>query len=388
MSNTLFRAVTDHGLTQSSEDLRETIRRLTILAVRGLVPMFDPEKQMFCFRLKREGISPRYTLIALIGLHRLEKSGAVSPIPIGPVLDGLLANLDWIDSVGDLGLLLWLCALTAPQKLGEFERRLDVRKAFTRCRDARQGRTVELAWLLTGLSCRKLVCPKTAPCMKDLAFDSYRKLATNQGEQGIFGHLARNGSAAGIFRHSLGSFADQVFPIYAMTKFSQAYGEKNAVDRALDCALRICEAQGSRGQWWWNYDSSNGRVAGRFPLFSVHQHATGPMSLLELGEVIRSDFTPWIYKGLQWIGDNELAFDMQDTSANVVWRSISRSAPRRLWSTTVALLTRREDPESRHGLRVMFECRPDELGWLLYAFANRNQLQLLPLSKRMSDYDA
>jgi len=380
MSNTSFRAITDGGPMHPSEELCRTIHRLTALAVNGLVPMFDPEKQLFCFSLKRmgsglvrEGASQRYTMMTLMGLHRLEESGTTSPIPIKPVLDGLLSNLDWIDNVGDLGLLLWLCALAAPGRLAEIERRAEVINAYAHSRHARQGRTMELAWFLTGLSHRKLACPDETPCMKDLAFESYRVLARNQGEQGIFGHLARSGSAAGLFRSKIGSFADQVYPIYAMTKFSQAYGDKSAVERALDCALKICEAQGSRGQWWWHYDSSNGRVAGRFPVFSVHQHAMAPMALLALGEAIQSDFTPWIQKGLQWICDNDLAFDMEDASANVVWRSQYRSTVQSLWSTAAALLTRREDPETRDGLKVMFECRPYELGWLLYAFANWNR---------------
>jgi len=343
--------------------------------------MFDPEKQLFCFSLKqtdsglaRTGYSRRYTMMALMGLHRLEESGAASPIPIRRVLDGLMKDLDWIDNIGDLGLLLWLCALAAPELLAEIDQRAKVKTAIVNSRQARQGRTMELAWFLSGLSYRKLAYPDGLPCMKDVAFETYRMLAKNQGEQGMFGHLARNGSATSIIRSKIGTFADQVYPIYAMTKFSQAYGDKTAVERALDCALRICEAQGSRGQWWWHYDSSNGRIVGRFPVYSVHQHAMGPMALLALGEAIQSDFSPWIYKGLQWIRDNEMAFDMDDETANVVWRSQYRTAARRLWRTAVALLTGREDPDSRHGLKIMYECRPYELGWLLYAFANRNDL--------------
>jgi len=382
MSNTSFRAMTDSRPAQASDEMRNTIHRLTALAVNGLVPMFDPEKQLFCYSLKKtergmvqEGISHRYTVITLMGLHRLEESGATSPIPIKPVFDGLFANLDWVDNVGDLGLLLWLCALVEPERLAELERRLDVRNALTHSRQARQGRTMELAWFLTGLSHGALACPDKAPCLKDLALETYRMLVKNQGEHGVFGHLARNGSAASIIRSRFGSFADQVYPIYAMTKYSQVYGDKNAAERALDCALAICEAQGARGQWWWHYDSSSGSVAGRFPVFSVHQHGMGPMVLLELSEAIQSDFSPWIFKGLQWIRVNELAFDMEDAATNVVWRSIYRSTPRRMWSTAMAFLTRREDPESRDSVKVMFECRPYELGWLLYAFAKWDSSQ-------------
>jgi hypothetical protein len=340
------------------------------------VPMFDSEKQLFCFKLKqtstglvREGISPRYTAITLMGLHRLEQSGATSPIEIKRVFDVLLADTEWADNIGDLGLLLWLCALVAPDRLDEVDRRLDIKSALTRFRGARQRRTMELSWFLAGLAHQGLARPEKLAGTRDLAVETYQRILRNQGKEGIFGHLASNEGIAGIMRSDIGSFADQVYPIYAMTKYSQAYADERATKRALDCALTLCEAQGSLGQWWWHYDSSNGQVAESFPVFSVHQHGMGPMALLTLGEAVQSDFSPWIHKGLQWIDDNELGLDMQDDSANVVWRCIERTRPNRVWNAAVNLVTRREDRESRDGLRILFECRPYELGWLLYAFA-------------------
>lgn len=359
-----------------SDDFDKIVRRLNTLAVKGLVPMFDSEKQLFCYKLKqtptglvREGISPRYTAITLMGLHRLGESGATSPIEIKRVFDVLMTDTGWVDNIGDLGLLLWLCALVAPERLDEVNRRLDISSALTRFRDARQRRTMELSWFLAGLAHQALACPEKLAGTRDLAVETYRRIKRNQGKEGIFGHLASNEGIAGMLRSDIGSFADQVYPVYAMTKFSQAYEDEKATKSALDCALTLCEAQGSLGQWWWHYDSSNGQVAESFPVFSVHQHGMGPMALLTLGEAVQSDFGPWIHKGLQWIDDNELGFDMQDDSANVVWRCIERSRPNRIWNAAINLVTRREDRESRGGLRTLFECRPYELGWLLYAFA-------------------
>jgi hypothetical protein len=359
-----------------SDDFDKIVRRLNTLAVKGLVPMFDSEKQLFCYKLKqtptglvREGISPRYTAITLMGLHRLGESGATSPIEIKRVFDVLMTDTGWVDNIGDLGLLLWLCALVAPDRLDEVNRRLDISSALTRFRDARQRRTMELSWFLAGLAHQALACPEKLAGTRELAVETYRRIKRNQGKEGIFGHLASNEGIAGMIRSDIGSFADQVYPVYAMTKFSQAYEDEKATKSALDCALTLCEAQGSLGQWWWHYDSSNGQVAESFPVFSVHQHGMGPMALLTLGEAVQSDFGPWIHKGLQWIDDNELGFDMQDDSANVVWRCIERSRPNRIWNAAINLVTRREDRESRGGLRTLFECRPYELGWLLYAFA-------------------
>jgi hypothetical protein len=381
-SDSSSRAViaTEQTQMKRSDDIRSIVHQLNALAVKGLVPMFDPQRQLFCHKLKRtaaglvqEGISHRYTAITLMGLRRLEQSGVESPIEIDRVVDVLLADTKWVDNIGDLGLLLWLSAQVAPDRLDELESRLDLKTALNRFRDARQHRSMELSWFLTGLSYQVLARPEKLAGTKDLALETYRRIVRNQGKEGIFGHSASNEGLSGMLRSGIGSFADQVYPIYAMTKYSQAFGDDKAIKRAMDCAITICEAQGSLGQWWWHYDSSNGRVAESFPVFSVHQHAMGPMTLLALGEAVQSDFSPWIYKGLQWIDDNELGIDMKDNSANVVWRCIERTRPNRVWNAAVNLITRREDRESRNGLRTLFECRPYELGWLLYAFANWNR---------------
>jgi hypothetical protein len=95
------------------------------------------------------------------------------------------------------------------------------------------------------------------------------------------------------------------------------------------------------------------------------------MVLFALGEAIKSDFSPWIYKGLQWLKDNELDFDMEDAPASLVWRCINKPTSKRYWSTAVSVLSAREDRKSRQALNVLYECRPYELGWLLYAFADK-----------------
>lgn len=371
-----YRMIADKEQFPERADMGRIIERLTILAAQGLPQMLDPQAQLFCFKLNktergmvREGVSHRYTMMTLMGLKRLEESSVSSSVPIAPVLDKLFENFDWVDNIGDLGVLLWTTAVLMPGRIADVARRLDVKTALERFPGVSDGRTMELAWFLTGL-CHAAMAPSPTPAyFKDLAARTYQILIKNQGERGMFGHIATNGSISGVLRGRVGSFADQVYPIYGMTRYGQAYGDKGATERALECALTICEVQGSLGQWWWHYDSAGGRVAGRLPVFSVHQHAMGPMALLALGEATDSDFSPWIYKGLQWIRRNELAMDMEASDMNIVWRSIYRPTSQRVLDTAVALLSHRDDEESRRGLRVMWECRPYELGWLLYAFA-------------------
>jgi hypothetical protein len=354
------------------------------MAATGVVQMFDQQRQLFCYRLKttdrglvRDGISRRYSVITLLGLHQLKQAGMTSPIDTESVLKALSANTDWVDNIGDLGLLLWLCALSAPESLVELESRLGVASALARYRDARQGLTMELSWFLSGLSHWVLAQPEKLPDLRALAFETYGMLRSNRGSGGVFGHLADRRGTAGWVRGRIGSLADQLYPIYAMTKFSEAYQDDGAAQAALDCAGTLCEAQGPLGQWWWHYDALSGRVVEGYPVFSVHQHGMGPMTLFALGDAVRVDFSPWIYKGLQWINSkNELGFDMEDASANVIWRSIFHPTLKRLWNAAFNMRGGREESQSRNGLRVLFECRPYELGWLLYAFAGRANLPL------------
>jgi len=362
-------------------EAQATVQRFVALALRGLVPMFDQEKQLFCYSLKkterglvREGLSPRYTMMTLMGLHRVEEAGGVSSIEIKPALEALLANLEWVKDIGDLGVLLWTCALIAPERLADLEGRIELETALTRYPSAKRGVTMELAWFLTGLSNWALACPEKQSRLKDLAFQTFALLKKNRGEQGFFGHLTRSASVSGIVRGRIGSFADQVYPIYAMTRFSQAYQEESALQMALQCGRGLCEAQGSLGQWWWHYDSLSGRVLEGYPVFSVHQHAMGPMTLFALGEAAQCDFTPWIDRGLKWINaENELGFNMEDDAAQVIWRCQYRSASQ-VKTYLKAALSRGDTTkpyEAKKDLKVLFECRPYELGWLLYAFASR-----------------
>ncbi len=352
------------------------IHHLNGLALRGLAPMFDKNSQLFCHRVQRdganlrmEGLSPRYTAMTLLGLHQLESAGIPSPFDTQAIFGALVKDSRWVDNIGDIGLLMWLCAVVYPSQLEAVVDRFNVKHVLGR---TRERKTMELSWFLAGLSHHALAESGRLSNLTDAAIEAYQLLIGNQGEKGIFGHSSRNGNVSGVIRGHIGSFADQIYPIYAMAKASQAFPLEKATDRALDCALTICQVQGSQGQWWWHYDSSTGRVVGRYPVYSVHQHGMAPMGLLALGEVLDSDFGPWIQKGLQWVnGDNELDQDMRDASSGVIWRCIHRKDYKKYFHTAYAILSGREDGTSHTNLLLRDECRPYELGWLLYSFGNQ-----------------
>jgi len=357
---------------KAANDVQMIVPHFVERAVKGLPQMLNPGTGIFCYKLKRatagvvqEGVSPRYTAMTLLGLNRLEQSGRPSPVAVKPVLERLLTNTDWADNIGDVGVLLWLAAQVAPHLAGELDSRLQISTALSRFTDARQSVTMHLAWFLTGLSYYSHTS-NNPQRIREMARETYSLLIQNQGEYGYFGHMATDRSLKGTVRGRIGSFADQVYPIYAMTQYSQALGDDSALRRASKCAHAICEAQGPLGQWWWHYDSRSGRVFEEYPVFSVHQHGMAPMTLLALSKVSGSNFDQWIYKGLDWIsGRNELCVNMQDESASLIWRCVRQSALKR-YSNALFGARRKGQPHGPDGLAVLFECRPYELGWLLY----------------------
>ena len=82
----------------------------------------------------------------------------------------------------------------------------------------------------------------------------------------------------------MGSFAAQVYPIQALARLHRSADDQEALAVANSVAAAICTAQGEAGQWWWHYDGRTGGVVEGYPVYSVHQHAMGPMALLDLAE--------------------------------------------------------------------------------------------------------
>lgn len=356
---------------------------LITLSIDGLRPMFDEKSQLFCHRLKltdrslvAEGLSHRYTMMSLLGLNECEASGVACGFDIQAITYRLLEDSTWINNVGDLGLMLWLLARLCPDRLDSWRRERNVGSALGRLGEAQVRRTTELSWFLAGLAHQELAAPiRSHEEARDLAMMVYRLLLQNQGSSGLFGHQARTGTVSGLFRGHIGSFADQVYPIYALARFSRAFGVPEAAQAARRCAAAICHFQGRMGQWWWHYDARGGRVAERYPVYSVHQDGMAPMALFALAEETPFDFSEAADRGLQWIaGRNEAKLNLVDEGGKVIWRSIYHASRSGVWRDRLQhWVGSGQSIEAAGRLEVLHECRPYHLGWLLYAYARRSR---------------
>jgi hypothetical protein len=361
------------------------VRELISLAARGLVAMFDAETQLFCHRLLRteqgivrEGLSPRYTIMTLLGLRELELAGMNSSFDTQAIYASFIRDTNWVQGIGDLGLLIWLTATFDPERLGGLLSTFDWETAPDRYSDAREARTMELAWFLAGLAHAAETSPKLVSSLTDLSVETYHRIKQNQGEHGLFGHMSTKKSLAGRLRGRMGSFADQAYPIYAMSKFVSVFQVEDPLGPAVECATAVCGAQGEWGQWWWLYDSYSGRVSSRYPVYSVHQHGMAPMCLFALEEVTGRSFNQFIYKGLSWIyGTNELGVDMIDRAQSLIWRCIlPTNKQKKYWEIALSIVRTLNQDRRVGSLKTLYEQRPYEFGWLLFALARNSNAEL------------
>lgn len=362
----------------------EVFRRDMLNITMQVLPrMYLQEHKMFCIRaplvsggLQPQDISVRYTLITLLGLKRLAEEG-IEIFDYQPLLSMLASRSDSIKGGGDLSLLLWACALIDPalmQKLLEDKRLMERLESAP---DIQGGYTMETAWLLAAIAHVAACAGELPPQLKKTAQSALDRIMENYGGKGIFGHQSRR-TLGGFLAGRIGTFADQVYPMYALAKYGRACRNEEAQQTALECARTVCMLQGALGQWWWHYDQVTGKRIGKYPVYSVHQYGMAPMALAAVSAATGADFSPSIYKGLDWLSENnELRTSLIDRQVGTIWRCMYK----------IDLYARLEEAAAIAGLpffepgsstlKILHESRPYCFGWLLYALAGESDFRIL-----------
>lgn len=351
------------------------VQRLRALAVPSLARMFKPEEQTFAFRVRftpggimPEGVSRRYTAIALIGLAH-ENEDLVAKVLAGTdpkvVCDRLVRDVTTSDNLGDVALLLWAAQALGYSDLNPIRQRLIELQPVDRSHPV-----VEIAWALAALCCDQH--PSCDAIRDGLAA---RILAAFEPRSGVFPHMLGGGSNG--FRSHVACFADLVYPVHALSWYVKLTGNQKARDAALQCARLFCHKQGAEGQWWWHYDWRTGDVIEPYPVYAIHQDAMAPMALFEVEEATGQDFSDHIAKGLAWLAcAPELGGgSLIDDDVTIIWRKVARREPRKMARTLQALTSRIHPRLRTPGLDMVFpvgavdyEDRPYHLGWLFYAW--------------------
>jgi hypothetical protein len=368
------------GQGSGAQGVEERISSLISLAVQGLTIMYQAEGEYFPHTmrgvrsaegpaLRPEGDNLRYAAIVALGLARL-------PVPTQKrILAGddatrlartVVGRAIGNEDPGAIALAAWSAAEVAGEFADELFEDLRLRLASNAPMP-----TVAASWALSAaIAARQL--GDTAAIASTLA----ERLLAAARPVGVFPHQLPAGAQSKIRQH-VGCFADQVYPIQALSRWFVVAGDPSARTVANRCAQVIVDRQGPDGQWWWHYDVRDGAIVEGFPVYSVHQHAMAPMALHELHEAGGDDHDAAIALGLTWLDTHpEVIEELISERLNVVWRKVGRHEPRKIVRRVAALTT-----AAIKGLhlplinrvwppgRIDYECRPYELGWLLYAWA-------------------
>lgn len=334
--------------------------------------MYEPAQGLFVFtqrpgagRLVSSGLSVRYSAITVIGADTV--AGAAPPFELPDrqrVVDELFSR-GRSAALGDTSLIAWAGNRSTPSALWERIAALD----------AVHGRhpTVEAAWALAALT---LHGPEpTRPTARAVAG---RLIAACHPQSGLFPHVL-GGSG---FRSHVACFADQVYPIHALAKYAQRFGDQRALEVASRCATQICRRQGDAGQWWWHYDARTGAVIEPYPVYAIHQDAMAPMALLALEAAGGARLQSHVDRGLDWLSASpELrGQSLIDTSRDMVWRKVARREPGKASRYLQAAASRVSPALRVPGLGHLFpprvidyEDRPYHWGWFLYAWGSSHR---------------
>ncbi len=232
--------------------------------------------------------------------------------------------------------------------------------------------TSEVAWFVSGLSheLSRLPQKKTAITLRyavDILLERYNRKTS------LFYHTSTDASFPNRIRMHIGTFADQIYSIQALSLANVSDRGYKGIKSANRCARRIVSLQGDLGQWWWHYAVRKGCTAQAYPVYSVHQHGMGPMGLLTLAAAGGMNFPEALSLSHAWLSNNELDVNMIDREYGTIWRDIeyeqgvSVRLVRQIRSV-IGWNLRRNNRKSTK-LKVNYETWPYEWAWCLYAAA-------------------
>jgi hypothetical protein len=186
------------------------------------------------------------------------------------------------------------------------------------------------------------------------------------------------------YRRRFGSFASQTYLAMACYHYGEFIGNPTAIRIANACTRVLIGLQGPMGEWPWFFDARSGRVVDFYEVYSVHQYGMAP-ALLECAE--RHDVENArnaLVKGFHWIlGENQLNRTMLVPELQLSFRSQVRKNElqtknrRILRSLGNAFAGRSSGLIDPKGVGLRLECRSYELGWIVWSFGRRADLNQL-----------
>jgi len=358
-----------------NQNRNKLIEKLIRIAAQGLNESYLPDQKEFVSKRKifdnkflSENKNARYTLINLIGLHKAETYDLPIEINTKNILIHHIANVDKLKGIGDLGLLLWATSLVSPADIPKILTKINFNSILESYDDAKKKLTTELAWFLIGILMASTFSEVFKKSTGDLIQKIYSDLRNNYGASGIFRHQLKQGFS-GKLRAEISTFSDQIYPIYALSLYGKQVKNEEALLISKECALKLCELQGKDGEWMWHYNSKNGSVINKYPVFSVNQFALAPFVLSSLQKASNTDFSHFINKGMDW-GLKSSQKSLIDDNKKILWDGISQNKSKRILTSSFNFL-KNSNIKFGNKNKLVKECSSYNYGWILHALVGK-----------------
>lgn len=369
--------MTEAPTTGAPIDLSEGVRQLVSFALDRLPAMQLGDGSFRAaakpgMREEEGRHASRQTAIVLLGLLRAEQYGIEHDFHTGGMRGRLLGEAGQGRlGAGDLGLLLWvesrLEGAAVEELVGLLAEALGIDGP-----GATSGS--ELAWILIALA-------ETAA--RNMLGEAGAALA----EEARAELLARRRSDTGLFQgpgHGPGrrfqSFEAEIQIVAALSQLARLDGDSEARDAAVAAASTLVGLQRDDGSWPAVIDARRGALVEPYPLTSANQAALAPLGMHGVSEASGDpSFRAAALRGLPWIwGQNELNQPMFDPDNGVLARAITRregvDRAHLLARAATSFVKPVSEHEARHTLRLDRTTNPADLGWILEAWAGKEQL--------------
>lgn len=323
---------------------------------RGFVNDFDHPQVM------------RYTINSLLGLQEAVQAGeTVESYP--QMLDAFIAkNVTFLDNWADRGLLLVL--LTREKERGTDVARLLHEISGSLERDDPKLDLQGLAWMLWGASAAARAGVYGA---EEIARKLFSRLHFRYLDRDSL--LARHSLQR--YRRDLVSFGGTVYYLRALHEYATFTADEYAFTLFDHGVQRVMALQGPQGEWPWMLSVGRASVIDPYPVFSVHQDSMAMLFLLPAYDRGVPGAAGAIARSCRWVhGENELSIDLVKTDPFFISRSIQRveSNPRLRRYLRQFRKHQGWQRAGRDGVEVNPECRSYHIGWILFAWASRQDL--------------
>jgi len=354
----------------------ERVRELERFALERL-PSLQLSDGAFCQEVSAEdpgrprGRSLRYTLIVLIGLLRAEEHDFEHPFHTGAIRARLESGLNSGElTPGDLGLALWADSRMSADWVAGLIGLL--RRSPAGSPKIATLASMEVARILTGLV--------EAGVRVDLGegeallTQARSQLLERRPGGHLLAHVARGP------RQRFPHFADQIYGLLALSQLARVREDAEALDAAVSLGRKIVELQMPDGAWPWICDPVRGTVVEPYEIYSIHQDSMAIMGLHNLSQASGEEsFRAAALRGLDWnYGGNLLGAQMFDPGAGMIYRSIRRkqrfARARQARNAAAAYAHAEPKPVAAKRLEVNRSMRPYHLGWILEAWAGKEEL--------------